>query len=63
MKPQDEMFALDSDSEYDHEEVRPLVGAYSTPLRRCKPPRWTFAIALGVFLLLSFAISLYVKSI
>ncbi|PCG95438.1 Histidine phosphatase superfamily, clade-2 [Penicillium occitanis (nom. inval.)] len=31
MKPQDEAFALDSDSDFDFEEARPLVGAYPTP--------------------------------
>lgn len=63
MKPQDEAFALDSDSDFDFEEARPLVGAYPAPSRRCKPPRRSFAIALGVFLLLSFGVSLYVKSV
>lgn len=63
MRPQDNVFAVDSDSDDEHKDARPLINAHSASLRRFKPPRRSFAIAIGVFLLFSFGISLYVNTI
>ncbi|EED16457.1 phytase [Talaromyces stipitatus ATCC 10500] len=58
LQPENEMFALDSDSDFAEDEVRPLFGAHPTSSSRCRPPSRNSAIALVVLFLSSLVILL-----